>query len=241
VDDDGPTVEGLVAALDAGVQGMLVVPRAQNPTGASLTAERAADLRDVLDDAPDVLLVEDDHASAIAGAVLHPLTPGRRRWAHVRSVSKALGPDLRVAVVAGDEDTVARVLGRQRLGTGWVSQLLQRLTATVLVQARTDGTLTRARAAYAERRDAVLGALAAHDLEGHGRSGLNVWIPVPEEVPVVQSLLQRGWAVQAGEPFRLAAPPAIRVTTAALPPARGRQLVVDLVEVLDHRLGTRRG
>lgn len=41
VDDEGMTVKGLQAALDAGVRAVVCTPRAQNPTGASLTAERA--------------------------------------------------------------------------------------------------------------------------------------------------------------------------------------------------------
>uniref|UniRef100_UPI000562A723 aminotransferase class I/II-fold pyridoxal phosphate-dependent enzyme n=1 Tax=Microbacterium sp. B24 TaxID=95616 RepID=UPI000562A723 len=45
VDDEGMTVAGLQAALDAGVRAVLLTPRAQNPTGASLSAERAAALR----------------------------------------------------------------------------------------------------------------------------------------------------------------------------------------------------
>jgi DNA-binding transcriptional MocR family regulator len=242
VDDQGPTVAGLEAALDRGISALLVVPRAQNPTGAAITAERSAELRVLLEAHPELLVIEDDHAAAVAGPALHPLvSPDRERWAMVRSVAKGLGPDLRVAVLAGDEDTVARVLGRQRLGTGWVSHLLQRLAVDVWVGAVEDGTLDRAASAYAERRGAVLDALAAHELEAHGVSGLNVWLPVPEEVPVVQGLAARGWAVQAGEPFRIEAPPAIRITVAALPPERAVALVDDLVEVLDHRLGTRRG
>jgi hypothetical protein len=41
-------------------------------------------------------------------------------------------------------------------------------------------------------------------------------VPVEEEVGVVQLLLERGWAVSAGERFRYEAPPGIRITTATV-------------------------
>jgi len=241
IDDQGPVPASLADALDQGVEALLLVPRAQNPYGAALTAERAAELRPLLDAHPDVLLIEDDHASSVAGAPVVTLTPGRQRWAVVRSAAKALGPDLRVALLAGDEDTVLRVLGRQRLGTGWVSHLLQRLTAEVWRRAVDDGSLTAATVAYAARRDALLTALAEHDLEAHGTTGMNVWVPVAEEVPVVQGLLARGWAVQPGEPYRIDAPPAIRITVSSLPPEDAPALAADLADVLGTTLGTRRG
>lgn len=241
VDDEGPLPAALAAALDQGLRALLLVPRAQNPFGAALTRERAAELRPLLAAHPDVLVIEDDHASAVAGAPVVTLTTGRAHWAVVRSAAKALGPDLRVAVLAGDEDTVGRVLGRQRLGTGWVSHLLQHLTAEVWRRATTDGRLDTATRTYAERRGALLDALDERGLAGHGASGLNVWIPVPEEVPVVQGLLARGWAVQAGEPYRIDTPPAIRVTVSTLQPSEAGRLADDLAEVLDQRLGTRRG
>jgi DNA-binding transcriptional MocR family regulator len=242
VDDDGPLPGALAEALTRGAQAVLVVPRAQNPTGAAIGAERAAELRTLLREHPEVLVVEDDHAAAVAGAELHALTdPTRERWAAVRSTAKGLGPDLRVAVLSGDEDTVARVLGRQRLGTGWVSHLLQHLVAAIWERAVEDGTLDRAATTYAARRSALLDALAAHEVPAHGRSGLNVWVPVTEETPVVQGLAARGWAVLAGEPFRLDAPPGVRITVAALPVERAEELASDLVDVLERRLGTRRG
>jgi DNA-binding transcriptional MocR family regulator len=242
VDDDGPLPGPLAEALARGVQAVLVVPRAQNPTGAAIGAARAGELRALLGEHPDVLVVEDDHAAAVAGAELHPLTdPTRERWAAVRSTAKGLGPDLRVAVLSGDEDTVARVLGRQRLGTGWVSHLLQHLVAAIWERAVADGTLDHAATTYAARRSALLDALAAHEVPAHGRSGLNVWVPVSEETPVVQGLAARGWAVLAGEPFRLDAPPGVRITVAALPVERAQVLASDLADVLDRRLGTRRG
>jgi DNA-binding transcriptional MocR family regulator len=242
VDDDGPVPDALGAALARGVQAVLVVPRAQNPTGAAIGADRASELRALLAEHPDVLVIEDDHAAAVAGAALHPLTdPTRERWVAVRSTAKGLGPDLRVAVLSGDEDTVARVLGRQRLGTGWVSHLLQELTADTWRRAVDEGTLDHAADVYAARRRALIAALADHDLVAHGRSGLNVWVPVAEETPVVQGLAARGWAVLAGEPFRLDASAGVRITTAGLPVERAEDLAADLADVLDRRLGTRRG
>jgi len=241
VDDDGMLPDGLAAALERGAMTVVRVPRAHNPTGATLTGQRATELRAVLARFPAVLVVEDDHAGPISGATYHRIVERQARWATIRSVAKSLGPDLRVAVLGGDDDTVTRVLGRQRLGTGWVSHLLQDLTAATWAAAQAEGTLRHAAARYAERREHLLEALRAEDVPASGASGLNVWVPVPEEAPVVQGLASRGWAVQAGEAYRIATPPAIRITTAALPIERVPDLVRDLVEVLDRRLGTRRG
>jgi DNA-binding transcriptional MocR family regulator len=77
-------------------------------------------------------------------------------------------------------------------------------------------TLERAAAIYGERRERFLGALAERGIEVSSAAGIAVWIPVPEEAPVVQSLLAQGWAVMPGAPFRLQSERAIRVTTSTL-------------------------
>src|SRR6185312_3682080 len=56
VDAQGMSVPGLEAALDAGVRAVICTPRAQNPTGASLTRARAQALRAVLARHPHVLV-----------------------------------------------------------------------------------------------------------------------------------------------------------------------------------------
>jgi DNA-binding transcriptional MocR family regulator len=233
VDDRGMLPDRLAAALRNGITAILVTPRAHNPRGAAFDADRAADLRAVLADHPGVLLIEDDHAGTVAGAPYHTLTADRPRWAVVRSMAKSLGPDLRVAVLAGDRHTVARVEGRQRLGPGWVSGILQRLAADLLTAPAVGTLLDRAAATYAGRRDALIGALGAVGLEASGRSGLNVWVPVPEEGAVVAGMQRAGWAVRAGEPFRLSAGPAIRITTAALDPANAGRVAADLAALLE--------
>lgn len=214
VDDEGPLVEDVRRALESGARALIVTDRAQNPTGASVTATRARALRAVLGDYPEVLLVEDDHGHGIVDLPLHPLAGVTRHWAFVRSVAKAYGPDLRLAVLTGDEVTVDRVHGRHRLGPGWVSRIIQR----AVVELWADGVLDirKVADAYRERRDRLIGALAERGVEAHGCSGLNVWIPVPDETGAVSRLLHAGWAVAPGARFRMSAPQGIRVTVATL-------------------------
>lgn len=217
LDEDGPLPDALDRALRAGADAFVLTPRAQNPTGAALGEERARALRRVLDRYPDALVVEDDHAGAAAGAPPRSvLEPGRARFAAVHSVSKTLGPDLRLAVMACDETTLARVEGRQLLGMRWVSHLLQRLVVLLWKDREVTAAVKRAGRIYGERRRALLDALALRGVEACGRSGLNVWIPVPEEAAVLATLLESGFAAAAGERFRIGSPPAIRITTARL-------------------------
>ncbi len=214
VDDDGPNPDDLRRALEAGARALIVTDRAQNPTGASVTATRARALRAVLREHPQTLLIEDDHGHGIVDLPLHPLAGVTRHWAVVRSASKAYGPDLRVAVLTGDPVTVDRVRGRQRLGPGWVSLLLQRTVVRLWAEGAVDRPAVAR--AYGARRDALVDALAKRGVVAHGRSGMNVWIPVPDETGAVARLLQAGWAVAPGARFRLASPPGIRITVSTL-------------------------
>ena len=240
VDDDGPLPDGLAGALAAGSGAFLTTLRAQNPTGAVATPARIGELRRVLAGHPEVMVVEDDHAGPVAGAAGVTLAgDGRARWAHVRSVSKWLGPDLRLAVLTGDPGTVARVQGRQLAGTGWVSHVLQRLAVAMWSAPGGADLLERGRETYRRRREALAEALADRDITAHARSGLNVWVPVPEEGVTTGRLLDAGWAVLAGERFRLRSRPAIRVTVSTLDVAEAGRLAGDVEAAMAPRRRTR--
>lgn len=217
VDDRGMLPGQLRGALARGSRAVILTPRGQNPTGATHDAARAGELRAVLAASPRALVVEDDHLGTIAGSELHTTVGGRERWAATRSVAKSLGPDLRLAILSGDAQTIARVQSRQQCGPAWVSHILQGLVLTLWRDEDVQAGVARAGETYARRRRALLGCLRAHGVPAHGASGLNVWIPVAEEAGVVAAMLQRGWVLAPGAPFRLAdAPQAVRVTSATL-------------------------
>lgn len=232
VDDSGLVPADLDRVLREGVGAVVVTPRAHNPTGAALDAARARRLREVLDRHPAVLVVEDDHAGPVSGAAPVTLCPRPQRWAIVRSVSKSLGPDLRLAVLAGDAATVARVEGRLRLGMGWVSHFLQRAVVALWSDPRVMRRLAEAAEIYGRRRRVLIEALARRGIAAHGRSGFNVWIPVAEETAVTAALAERGWAVRAGEPYRMRTPAAVRVTVSTLEPQHAERLAADVAAVV---------
>ena len=232
IDAEGPRPDSLSAALTGGARCVVMTPRAQNPTGAALSKSRAAELARAIKGRHDVLLIENDPAGPVAGAPYLTITKGLRRWAVVRSVSKFLGPDLRLALVAGDELTIARVQGRQSLGVRWVSHVLQELTLALWSDPSSGRRLAQAADTYMARRRALVDALSQRGISIDCRSGFNMWVPVREETAVVQRLSAAGWAVVAGERLRIRSAPAIRITTAALPVARAAQLADDIALAL---------
>lgn len=214
VDDEGPLPVDVERALGGGARALIVTDRAQNPTGAAISAPRARALRKVLAAHEDVLLIEDDHGHGIVDLPLHPLAGVTRSWALVRSAAKAYGPDLRLALLTGDPVTLDRVQGRQRLGPGWVSHLSQRAVVRLWEGGAVDAA--EVAASYGRRRDALIAGLAARGVAAHGRSGMNVWVPVPDETGAVARLLHAGWAVAPGARFRMNARPGVRITVSTL-------------------------
>jgi DNA-binding transcriptional MocR family regulator len=216
VDDEGPLTADVARALSRGVRAIVVTTRAQNPTGAAVSTARAKELRALLVDHDDVLLVEDDHCAGIAGAPLHTLAGATRQWAFVRSAAKAYGPDLRLALLAGDRRTVERVHGRLRLGPGWISHLLQDVAVNLWRDKAVSRRVQEAEIAYTRKRELLHAALADRGVASRGRSGLNVWIPVPDETVAITRLLSAGWAAAPGIRFRIATPPGIRITVSSI-------------------------
>jgi DNA-binding transcriptional MocR family regulator len=238
LDDFGPRPEELERAVGRGARAVILTPRAQNPTGAALDVARATDLRALLRAHPEVVVIEDDHAAGVAGVPAVTVVEAERlNWAIVRSVSKSLGPDLRVAVMAGDLTTIGRVEGRQLLGMGWVSRILQQIVAAWWGDRTSRERLARAERAYSMRRAALIEALAGRGIHALGRSGLNVMVPVADEATVASGLLSHGWAVTPLERWRINAPPAIRITTATLVPEEAERIANDLAHILETSAG----
>jgi len=232
LDDEGPLPASLAAALARRPVACVLTPRAQNPTGAAFTEARSKELRKVLAPFPDCLVIEDDHAGPVCGAPLHPVAPASPRWVHVRSLSKSLGPDLRMALLAGDPGTVARLEGRRDLGTGWVSLLIQELAFRLLSDSGVARTLDRAAEAYADRRRALLSHLRSLGVEATGVSGLNVWVPSRAEAEPVAALVAGGIGVRAGERYRLRSTPGLRITVSQISVSDAASVAAQVAQAL---------
>jgi DNA-binding transcriptional MocR family regulator len=245
VDDEGMTVEGLRSALAQGVRAIVCTPRAQNPTGASLTAERAAELRVVLSEHPYVLVIEDDHYSMLSRAPYHSLIgEDHRRWALVRSVSKFLGPDMCLAVTASDAETAQRLAMRLTPGTTWVSHLLQRLTHALVTDADARARVDAAAEHYAARNAAFADLLTAQGIPARAVDGLNLWVRLPAPARAVsEQLMRRGWLARPGDEFDLeptGPSDRVRLTVHDLSDVDAAQLAADIAASVRAAGGTAR-
>lgn len=235
IDTESILPSALADALAGGLEALILTPRSHNPTGAALTQQRAAALDAVLEAWPSTFVIEDDHAAHVAGVEFFGLGRDRPRWAVVRSVAKALGPDLRLALVAGDRATIDRVEGRLQVGPGWVSHILQRVVAHVFTDPTGLESIALAADTYRHRRQRMLERLGAHGIAASARSGLHVWVPVTDEQSVVSGTRDHGFAIRAGTAYRLMAPPAVRITTAAMSDSAIDALADALADAVDPR------
>jgi DNA-binding transcriptional MocR family regulator len=229
-DDEGVLPDALDAALTGtGARVALLQPRAHNPTGASMSPGRARAVADVVARSPDAVVIEDDHSGAVAvAAPVSVMAHLPDRTVMIQSFSKSHGPDLRLAALGGPADIVEPLVARRHLGASWSSRFLQQLLVGMLTDPACVAAVERARTVYAERRSALLDALAARGVTASGRDGINLWVDVDDERDALVALAAQGIGVAPGSAFMVAtgaADPAsaggvgdhIRITTSVLP------------------------
>lgn len=206
LDDEGLALEPLAEALEEPVVAVILQPRAQNPTGVTLTARRARAIARLLE-GTSTLVIEDDSAAGLSPSPLVSLGRWRpEHTAYVRSFSKSHGPDLRLAALSAPADVMRSLTVRRQLGQGWSSRLLQQILVSLLTDEGTQTSVARAREVYAARRASVVEALQRKGIHVAGSEGINIWVPVHDETAAVVRLASQGIGVAHGAPFRVRPP-----------------------------------
>lgn len=232
VDSEGMSAEHLEEVLLKGAKAVIITPRAHNPTGCSLSEKRATAVRKVLARHPGVLIIEDDHFALLSASPYHTIiSPATRHWALVRSVSKVLGPDLRMAFVASDRYVSHRLRLRLAAGTHWVSHLLQDIVLACLTRRDSGKKVAMAREDYLRKRDLMVSALKDEGIDLPAQTdGLNVWVPFEKDSQTMAlDLARKGWLVRGGEIFSVGAETrGIRITTSCIDEAQCKRLAADI-------------
>lgn len=193
----GLDVDALAHKLDEvrqsgrNVRALYTIPTYHNPTGTCLAGERRRALVELCAER-EVLILEDDvyrelwydeppppslFSLAPAGTVLR-----------LGSFAKTLAPGMRVGWLNGAPGQVERVAacGLNDSG-GCVSQFAACVVARFIEDGRYDAQVERVRAAYRERRDVFVAALAEHLPEECSftipSGGFFVWVTLPESAP----------------------------------------------------------
>lgn len=235
VDSEGMQPDMLELALQKGARAVIITPRAHNPTGCSLSAIRAARLQDILSRYPQTLVIIDDHFALLSASPLYPvIAPQTKHWAVICSMSKTLGPDLRLAIVASDPDTSAKLRLRLNAGSQWVSHLLQDLACACLSDENYQRTLVQTQQFYAAQQQKLSQALQQQGIELAAGDGLNLWLPLQtHSQSLAFALAKAGWLVREGEVFGINAPShGLRITLSTLDDHDITRLAADIHQAL---------
>jgi len=236
IDEEGMQPDRLAELLESGVKAIIITPRAHNPTGFGLSQRRAQRIQKLLSDYPQVLVIVDDHFSLLSTENYYHIIPETsRHWALVRSTSKSLGPDLRLAFVASDEETSLRLQQRLNSGTNWVSHIIQKVAVSAINSPDFPSHLERVKETYRLRRQVLTDLLRYYDFQASDRhDGLNVWIPLDQDSSrLVMQLALKGWLVRGGEVFGLSQPAhGLRITVSDLDAAEAGKFALSLSDAM---------
>ncbi len=216
-DDQGMRVEELEAlATRCKPRLIYIVPNFHNPKGTTLSLERRHALVRFAQ-RHRVLILEDNPYGELRfrGQALPSLASLDDAGVVVQlgTFSKTLAPGLRIGWAVGSKD-ITRALTIVKQSTDLhTATLAQRATARLLAKFDYDAHLTRLRATYGERCQAMLDALEAHMPEGtrwtNPDGGMFLWAELPRGLrgeDILPRAIEQRVAFVPGSPFFAANP-----------------------------------
>jgi 2-aminoadipate transaminase len=207
-DEDGMRIEAIPALLRQHPSLLYVVPTFQNPQGTTLSKERRLELIHMLESHP-VPLVEDNPYSELRYAgesepsllELDAQSLGIRelggRVIYLGTFSKILSPGLRVGWVAAPLPVIDKLVEAKQSTDLHTSTLVQYIIHEVVRDGFLESHIAQLRAAYRERRDAMLSAMAQYFPQevtwSHPAGGLFLMVYLPQYLDA-EELLQEALA-----------------------------------------------
>ncbi|MEU4389474.1 PLP-dependent aminotransferase family protein [Kribbella sp. NPDC023855] len=219
VDADGVRTDLLADAFEATRARVFVCqPLFHNPTTTVLSPQRRGEVVEIAR-AAGAFVIEDDFARRLVHSDSPPLQPAMAAddpdgvVVHVRSLTKAASPSLRVGALTARGPAYERLRAVQAVDSLFVPRPLQE-TALELVGSPAWTRHLRVLAdALRDRRLVLLKALANTELvpANQPRGGYHVWLRLPDgsnDRAIAAAALRRGVAITAGTPYFTAEPPA---------------------------------
>lgn len=212
-DDDGLDVDALVSLIRTEKPRLLyLVPTFQNPTGRTVTAQRRRAIAEAAEQ-QGIWIVEDDPYAELRydGAALTPIAAepaAADRTILLGSFSKILAPGLRLGWLRAPAPLRSALVIAKQAADLHTSTVDQAAAAHYLTHADLPAHLDRVRAAYRDRRDAMLATLP-EVLPAGSRwttpsGGMFVWVRLPsgyDAAALLPAALERDVAYVPGAPF----------------------------------------
>src|SRR5215472_2319011 len=242
-DEHGPCADLLPDRPDVAL--LYTVPTFQNPSGGTMPVDRR---RELLARTRDLGLpvVEDDPYSELRydGEPVPALRalPGGEDVVHLGTFSKVLSPGLRLGWVVGPRPVIERLVLAKQGADLHTDSLAQHAVVRFCQVNDLDAHVRMLRAAYRERRDAMLAALAellpAGTTWTRPEGGMFIWVTLPdglEAVPLLAEAVRRRVAFVPGAAFHTDGGGArsLRLNFTNSPPDRIREGVLRLAEAVD--------
>ncbi len=244
---EGMDVAGVAHWLEAGHRPafIYVIPEAHNPLGVSLSATRREQLV-ALARQYGVPIVEDDPYGLLVydGRAFPPLRALDDQWVfYAGSFSKIIAPALRLGWLVAPEALVPKLTVVKEAGDLESSALTQRAVSYFLDEGELESHLDHVRAAYRERRDAMLHTLDETFPAGTRwtapAGGMFVWVELPRHVHtpdlLQQAMEQEQIAFIPGHAFAVAgceASHCMRLTFASASPEQIEDGITRLARVV---------
>ena len=188
MDSEGIRTDLLADAIARTGSRLLVVqPAFANPSGVTLAGHRRRQIIE-LDEQHSLFVIEDDYARylGIDGDPPPPLTAQdpNGHVVHIRSLTKPVGPGMRVAALCARGPALARLRAAKMLDDFYVAGPVQEAAVEFLNSPAWPRHNRQVRRALGERRDALLGSLGRLipqiEVAAVPRGGMHLWVRLPD-------------------------------------------------------------